>query len=45
VTVRADGALMVQKKQQFTAVGFIPENSYCFLAGITHASQITSAEI
>lgn len=48
MTVRAGGVLgdpRVQKKQQLTAIGFIPENSYSFLAGITDASQTTSAEM
>lgn len=50
MTVRAGGtvedpSVQLQNKQHFTAMGFIPENSYGCLAGITHASQMTSAEM
>lgn len=50
MTARAGGALgnprvQLQRKQQFTDTGFIAENSYGFLAGITHASQTTSVEM
>lgn len=37
--------VQLQKQEQFTDRDFIPENSYGFLAGVTRALEITSAEM